>query len=163
MLLLFYFFLYLRFYLLDFGINFQVIQISLYFSNPARKMTTPEKSIIVASSSTALAIIDLDALPKSRRQKRRRAQVLDEDEYLARLETIVQRDYFPDIKKLRAQNDYLDAVQKNDQAKIKSLQQQFSLRRTDKRLATPSTYTSGYYWTDMIFFVRVLCRITGVF
>ncbi|KAF5838600.1 hypothetical protein DUNSADRAFT_2509 [Dunaliella salina] len=41
-------------------------------------------------------------------------QVLDEDEYVAQIEAIVERDYFPDIPKLRSQLEWEQAVNTGD-------------------------------------------------
>eukprot|EP00967_Tisochrysis_lutea_P025419 scaffold29347_cov22-Tisochrysis_lutea.AAC.1 len=41
-------------------------------------------------------------------------QVLDEDEYVAHIEAIVERDYFPDIPKLRSQLEWEQAVNTGD-------------------------------------------------
>ncbi|KAJ1557354.1 hypothetical protein HK405_000144, partial [Cladochytrium tenue] len=37
-------------------------------------------------------------------------QVLDEDAYVGAVSSIIQRDFFPDLARLRTQNDFLDAV-----------------------------------------------------
>ena len=41
---------------------------------------------------------------------------------------IIQKDFFPDLEKLKAQNDYLDAVGRNDFVKVKQLQAKYSGR-----------------------------------
>lgn len=38
---------------------------------------------------------------------------------------IIQKDFFPDLERLKAQNDYLDAVERNDFIRIKQLQVKF--------------------------------------
>lgn len=42
------------------------------------------------------------------------AQVLPEDEYLASIEAIVERDFFPDIQKMRSQQEWITAVNSGD-------------------------------------------------
>lgn len=39
---------------------------------------------------------------------------------------IIQRDFFPDLEKLKAQNDYLDAMERNDTIRMKELYQKYS-------------------------------------
>lgn len=47
---------------------------------------------------------------------------------------IIQRDFFPDLEKLRAQNEYLEAVENKDLAKIQQIRAKYSGREfTDRR------------------------------
>lgn len=39
---------------------------------------------------------------------------------------IIQKDFFPDLEKLKAQNQYLDAVEKNDVIKLRELYAKYS-------------------------------------
>lgn len=39
---------------------------------------------------------------------------------------IIQRDFFPDLEKLQAQNEYLEAMEKNDVMKIRELYAKYS-------------------------------------
>jgi protein DGCR14 len=48
-------------------------------------------------------------------------EVLDEDSYIEGVSDIIERDFFPDLKKLKTQNEFLDAVNTGDLAKAKSL------------------------------------------
>jgi len=48
---------------------------------------------------------------------------------LQELGKIIQRDFFPDLEKLKAQNDYLDALQNNDVIKIRELYSKYSGRK----------------------------------
>lgn len=41
---------------------------------------------------------------------------------------IIQKDFFPDLEKLKAQNDYLDAAERNDFNKMKAIQAKYSVR-----------------------------------
>lgn len=42
---------------------------------------------------------------------------------------IIQRDFFPDLEKLKAQHDYLEAVERNDVAKLRELYTKYSGHR----------------------------------
>ncbi len=77
--------------------------------------------------------------------RKRRVKVLDEDEYVAKVERIVERDFFPELEKLRARSAFIDASDRNDTAEMRRLRERFSTGRipTDairSRMSTPSTF-----------------------
>lgn len=39
---------------------------------------------------------------------------------------IIQRDFFPDLEKLKAQNDYLEATENKDYARLQELTRKYS-------------------------------------
>jgi len=39
---------------------------------------------------------------------------------------IIERDFFPDLEKWKAQKDYLDAVQHNDTKKLREIYEKYS-------------------------------------
>jgi len=47
------------------------------------------------------------------------------------LEKIITKDFYPDLTKLQAQAEYLDAVERKDTQKMWELQRKFSRKRTD--------------------------------
>lgn len=59
--------------------------------------------------------------------------VLPEEEYLEGLQKIIVKDYFPELPKLKAQKEYLDAIASNDLTKVRELQLRYSTKRTDRR------------------------------
>ncbi|KAE9553087.1 hypothetical protein FO519_003720 [Halicephalobus sp. NKZ332] len=76
-------------------------------------------------------------------------KALPEEQYVENMKTIIQRDYFPDIKKLRVQNEYLEAMVNEDEAKILELQAKYGIKKsiTDtpgfEDFGTPSTSYSS--------------------
>ncbi|KAF2071337.1 hypothetical protein CYY_007335, partial [Polysphondylium violaceum] len=67
--------------------------------------------------------------------------VLDEDQYVSKLSEIIERDYFPDLPKLRNQLEWMEAVESNDVNKIRNIQLNSMKRLTSvhrNQLNTPN-------------------------
>ncbi|KAL5987534.1 hypothetical protein ACLOJK_035282 [Asimina triloba] len=62
-------------------------------------------------------------------RKRPASTVLDEDTYVAAIEKIVERDFFPDLHKLRDRVDWLEAVRSGDPIQIRDAQLKILERR----------------------------------
>merc|ERR1719232_1624013 len=67
---------------------------------------------------------------------------MDEDEYVAKVEKIIERDFFPELDKLKAQSEYIDARDRNDLETMSRLEEKYSGVRPDtgRRLASPATF-----------------------
>lgn len=78
---------------------------------------------------------------------KRRSKVLDEDTYVAAIEKIIERDFFPDIPKLRDRLDWLEAIRTGDPVQIRDAQLKIIERRggralgsnTEGKLRTPGS------------------------
>jgi protein DGCR14 len=93
--------------------------------------------------STPLRSEETGSLKLNARKKNR--VVLDEDEFTQKLETIIQRDFFPEIPRLVAQNEYLKAQEQNDVEKIRQLQMKYSMSR--QRVTRDTDALSRSAWT----------------
>merc|ERR1719481_486862 len=67
---------------------------------------------------------------------------MDEDEYIGKVEKIIERDFFPELEKLKAQSDYIDARERKDYETMSRLEEKYSGVRPDtgKRLQSPATF-----------------------
>ncbi|GAB2256854.1 hypothetical protein Droror1_Dr00022913 [Drosera rotundifolia] len=72
------------------------------------------------------------SLTQSTPSSSKRAKVLDEDSYVAAIEKIIERDYFPDIRKLRDRLDWMEAVRSGDPVQIRDAQLKIIERRGGK-------------------------------
>ena len=86
-----------------------------------RRLTTPTTSA-VANQSTK------EELPPVART-RARVEALDEDEWVTKLEGIIERDFFPEIPKLQSKLEWLMAVNSGDAELIQQAQRNTALRR----------------------------------
>jgi protein DGCR14 len=73
-------------------------------------------------------------LPPPPRDKKRNQEVLEEDEYIAGITQIIERDFFPGLPKLRQQMEVMEAMENNDMARLRELyaQSQRSAQRSTR-------------------------------
>ncbi|XP_043289682.1 splicing factor ESS-2 homolog [Venturia canescens] len=77
----------------------------------------------------------------ARRALIKKPKILDEETYIERMGKIIQRDFFPHLERLQAQNDYLDALEQNNAEKMKALYAKYSSGRpATERAASPATF-----------------------
>ncbi|KAL7128537.1 hypothetical protein ABFS83_13G002700 [Erythranthe nasuta] len=93
-----------------------------------RHLSTPSPAPSVSSDSNPNPNSSLVSNSDTRK-RRRSPTVLDEDSYVAAIEKIIERDYFPDIPKLRDRLDWLQAVRTHDPVLIRDAQLKIIERR----------------------------------
>ncbi|XP_007119126.1 splicing factor ESS-2 homolog isoform X2 [Physeter macrocephalus] len=75
-----------------------------------------------------------------------RQRVLDEEEYIEGLQTVIQRDFFPDVEKLQAQKEYLEAEENGDLERMRQISIKFGSalgkmsREPPPPYVTPATF-----------------------
>lgn len=107
-------------------------------------MSTMEGSASVRKSlsgtlvPSAVTTVALRQQPETDKEKLTR-KVLDEEEYIESLEKIIQRDFFPDVTKLQAQKDYLDAEENGDLERMREISIRYgsSLTKSTPRSTAP--------------------------
>ncbi|XP_021735200.1 protein DGCR14-like [Chenopodium quinoa] len=89
-----------------------------------RHLSTPSPSHSLSSADPPFSSSSQQQNPP-----KKSATVLDEDSYVAAIEKIIERDFFPDIPKLRDRIDWLEAVNTRDPVQIRDAQLKILERR----------------------------------
>ena len=103
-------------------------------------MVDPTDIHVMPSSQKKKEKADLShqlMMPPPMHKKRKPDVVLEEDEFSEEIRRIVVRDFFPDLPKLEAQLEWLEAHNNNDLEKIRELRAKFSAVRNPYGRDTP--------------------------
>lgn len=72
-------------------------------NSPTLEQSTPQMAIVKRNNKDEVVLA-----PRKVKTKRMERTVLHEDKYLEHLDRIIQRDFYPEIPKLRAQTEYVE-------------------------------------------------------
>ncbi|XP_037548621.1 splicing factor ESS-2 homolog [Nematolebias whitei] len=80
--------------------------------------------------------------PEDKEKGRLKRKILDEEEYIESLEKIIQRDFFPDVTKLQAQKDYLEAEESGDLERMRQISIRYGSSLTKSTPQTSAPYVT---------------------
>ncbi|KAG9335050.1 hypothetical protein JZ751_005725 [Albula glossodonta] len=97
--------------------------------------TTVPGPLATTKTDNALVV----STPTEETTKTTKRKILDEDSYIESLEKIIQRDFFPDVAKLQAQKDYLEAEDNGDLERMRQIAIKYgsSLTKSTPRNSVP--------------------------
>ncbi|KAM6986951.1 splicing factor ESS-2 homolog [Aplochiton taeniatus] len=100
-------------------------------------------SLVPVNSFTALANVNRQQPEENGKLQRK---ILDEDRYIENLEQIIQRDFFPDVTKMQAQKEYLEAEDCGDFQRMREISMRYG-----STLAKSTPQSSAPYVTPASF------------
>lgn len=86
---------------------------------------------------------------------KRKRVILEEEEYTDRIESIIERDFYPDVTQLRFELEYQDALEKNDYDRLLILGKQ----RLEANHPTVSTDTPATFETPLTQDADFICPV----
>jgi len=94
-----------------------------------------------------LKLVKTDFDATSDQKEKRKRQVLEEDDYTSRIASIIEKDFFPDVTKLRFELEYRDAIENNDYDKLQQLGKQ-KLEDNQRGIPsdTPASFETPMNW-----------------
>lgn len=109
--------------------------------SPCSSISSPGSNALMVAKN----IPDLELFKKPTgtavKTKKLKTKILDEDTYLEKMGEIIERDFFPNLKKLKAQNEYLDAMEQNNITKMREIYEKYSSGcPTTERIPSPATF-----------------------
>ncbi|XP_066418171.1 splicing factor ESS-2 homolog [Molothrus aeneus] len=96
-------------------------------------------ALVPAPAAGPVAVTGKEVVSPAARHPKK---ILDEEAYIESLEKIIQRDFFPDVEKLRAQKDYLEAEENGDLEKMRQIAIKFGSSLNKSSRDTPAPYVT---------------------
>jgi protein DGCR14 len=115
---------------------------------PGASFGTPESQSSKQPREKAMAPFKRPPSPSLLKSlNKRKAKVLDEAEYVEKVEKIIERDFFPELERIRARQEYIEASERNDSAAMRRLRERYTAGSIPdgaaaglKRPFTPDTF-----------------------
>lgn len=85
----------------------------------------------------AVVMFKKPVVPKTKKEKK---IILNEETYLEEMSKIIERDFFPDLQKLKVQNEYLEAIANNDLIKLRQIFSKYNSKSPLIREPSPATF-----------------------
>ncbi|XP_072755821.1 splicing factor ESS-2 homolog [Anoplolepis gracilipes] len=112
-------------------------------------MDSPGSQALEAAKNIKDLAIFKKPVGSAKKRKRTQPMILDEDTYIEKMSEIIQRDFFPHLEKLQAQNEYLDALEQNDIKRMRELYAKYSSGRpVTERPVSPATFETPLRKTE---------------
>ncbi|XP_018339078.1 PREDICTED: protein DGCR14 homolog [Trachymyrmex septentrionalis] len=112
-------------------------------------MDSPGSKALEAAKNIKDLTVFKKPIGSVKRSKNVQPKILDEDTYIEKMSDIIQKDFFPHLEKLQAQNQYLEALEQNDMNRMRELYAKYSSGRPiTERPISPATFETPLRRTE---------------